>query len=151
MLLAAGVAETTGSSEAAHLIQRLWNHAPEADDELHAEAVATAARVLALRSPAARAEVAGALAAPVRVALAHIWLADQSDRDEQAALVEVAVRLHLADAAVPALDSWARARLSGWSLALSMESRFRRDARLTAGLKEMAGGRRRRPWSREGR
>jgi hypothetical protein len=151
VLLAASVHGAAGPQDAAALLQRLDDLAQEAHEDLLREAVAVAARTLTLRDPRFRTEVVNELADAARARLARAWLDERRTRDEQVALLEVAVRLHLAAVTVPELDSWARSQLNSWSLFGSVESRFKRDAELTAGLKDMAKGRRGPPWKREAR
>ncbi|MGW4639859.1 GAP1-N2 domain-containing protein [Sphaerisporangium sp. NPDC004334] len=151
MLLVAGLRETADPAGAAATLGRLEDLRPESDDELLREALACAARITADREPRFRAEVMRRLPEEARTGLAHAWLEERRSRDEQAALLEVAVRLHLAGATVPELDAWARSQLTGWSPFGSADSRFKHDPELAAGLKEMAKGRRTLPWQRDPR
>jgi hypothetical protein len=154
VMLAAGIGEASRPEDAAAILQRLEELAREAHEDLPRAARAVAAKALAERDPRFRAEVVKGLPDAARRGLARAWLAGRGSRDEEFALLEVAVRLHMADSAVPELDSWARTRLGGWSMFGSVEARFKRDAELTAGLRELrdaARGRRGRPWKREDR
>ncbi|MCW2879286.1 MAG: hypothetical protein JWQ95_3386 [Sphaerisporangium sp.] len=151
VLLAASVHEAARPGDAAALLQRLDGLAPETREDLFLEGVAAAARALAGRDPRFRTEVVKALPDTGRARLARAWLDGRRDREEQVALLEIAVRLHLAAVTVPGLDSWARSQLNSWSLFGSVESHFKRDGELAAGLREMAAGRRGQPWKREPR
>ncbi|GAA3844752.1 hypothetical protein GCM10022226_79870 [Sphaerisporangium flaviroseum] len=151
VLLAASVEEAELPEDAASLLQRLGALEAEAQEDLLREAVALAARALARRDPRFRTEVVKELPEVDRARLSNAWLDGRRSRDEQAALLEVAIRLHLAGQTVPDLDAWARSELTSWSLFGSAESRFKRDGELAAGLREMAKGRRGRPWKREAR
>ncbi|WP_181871376.1 hypothetical protein [Sphaerisporangium album] len=154
VLLAAGAGEAARPADAAAVLQRLEELAREAHEDLPAAARAVVAHALAERDARFRAEVLTLLPGAPRGALARAWLAARGSRDEEFALLEVAVRLHMADAPVPELDSWARARLGGWSISGSAEARFKRDPELVAGLKDLKDatkGRRGRPWKREDR
>ncbi|MFC4591168.1 GAP1-N2 domain-containing protein [Sphaerisporangium corydalis] len=149
VLLATGVADADRPEDAAELLRRLDELGPEADEELLAEATAVAARSLTQRDPRFRTEVVKDLPESARTALTRAWLEGRRTRDEQVALIEVAIRLHLAGSPVPGLDAWARSQIGSWSLFGSVESHFKRDAELTAGLREMSKPRRARPWKRE--
>ncbi len=151
VLLATGVGEAARPRDAAALLQRLEDLGQDADEELLREAVAAAARALTLRDPRFRAEVVKESPQAGRAGLTRAWLDGRRGRDEQMALLEVAVRLHLAAATVPDLDAWARSQLSSWSLFGSVESHFKHDGELAAGLREMAKARRGPPWKREAR
>ncbi|WP_424534798.1 hypothetical protein ACOZ38_32000 [Sphaerisporangium viridialbum] len=151
VLLATGVGEAARPRDAAALLQRLEGLGQDADEELLREAVAAAARALTLRDPRFRAEVVKESPQAGRAGLTRAWLDGRRGRDEQMALLEVAVRLHLAAATVPDLDAWARSQLSSWSLFGSVESHFKHDGELAAGLREMAKARRGPPWKREAR
>ncbi|MEU8272186.1 hypothetical protein AB0B89_34165, partial [Sphaerisporangium sp. NPDC049002] len=151
VLLSAGVGEAARPKDAAALLQRLEGLGPEADEELLREATAFAARALTRRDPRFRAEVIKESPPAGRAGLSRAWLDGRRGRDEQVALLEVAVRLHLAAETVPDLDAWARSRLSSWSLFGSVESHFKHDGELAAGLRDMAKGRRGPPWKREPR
>ncbi|MFC4532310.1 hypothetical protein [Sphaerisporangium dianthi] len=151
VLLVAGVRDAADPARAAAVLRRLEDLRPEADEELLEEGLACAARAVAERDPRFRAEVVKQLPALARAGLARCWMDARRTRDDQAALLEIAVRLHLADTTVPELDAWARAQLNSWSLFGSAESRFKHDPELAAALKDMAKGRRGRPWQRESR
>ncbi|MEV6984613.1 hypothetical protein AB0M95_25610 [Sphaerisporangium sp. NPDC051017] len=154
VLLAAGASEAARPADAAAVLQRLEELARETHEDLPAAARAVAARALAERDPRFRTEVLTLLPDAARRGLARAWLAARGSRDEEFALLEVAVRLHMADAPVPELDSWARTRLGGWSMSGSAESRFKRDPDLAAGLKDLKDATRARrglPWKREDR
>ncbi|MEV7967808.1 hypothetical protein AB0O34_17735 [Sphaerisporangium sp. NPDC088356] len=151
VLLATGVGEAARPRDAAALLQRLEGLGQDADEELLREAVAAAARALTRRDPRFRAAVVKESPQAGRAGLTRAWLDGRRGRDEQLALLEVAVRLHLAAVTVPDLDAWARSQLSSWSLFGSVESHFKHDTELAAGLREMAKGRRGPPWKREAR
>ncbi|GII60076.1 hypothetical protein Skr01_01610 [Sphaerisporangium krabiense] len=137
VLLAAGTREAAEPPDAAAILLRLEELARETHEELHAAAWAVAAAAVAELDPRFRAEVVRRLPDEARAVLARAWIAARTPREEEPALLEVAVRLHLAGETVPELDSWARSRLGGWSMFGSVEARFRRDAELLAGLREL--------------
>ncbi|MEO3812412.1 hypothetical protein ABGB17_25720 [Sphaerisporangium sp. B11E5] len=149
VLLAGAVRDAADPPAAAVLLTRLDGLGAEAHQDLVQEAVAVAARSLAGRSPRFRADVVIALPPALRPPLARVWLDGKLPRDEQADLAETAVRLHHAGVTVPSLDSWARSRLTSWSLANAVESRLRREDALAPSLREMSRGRRGPPWKRD--
>ncbi|WP_214416336.1 GAP1-N2 domain-containing protein [Sphaerisporangium fuscum] len=149
VLLAAAAGAAGGPGDAATLLRRLDDLRQEAHEELLREATAAAARWLAGRDAAFRAEVARSLPDGPRAALVRAWLDGRRTRDDRLALLEIAVRLHVSGAAAAALDSWARAELDGWGVSRSLESRLRHDTALLDGLREMTRPRRGRPWKRE--
>ncbi|WP_449066160.1 hypothetical protein [Planomonospora algeriensis] len=103
-----------------------------------------AAGALGRREPTFRTALVKALTAESRGWLVAAWLGARIGRDEQAALLEVAIRLRMGDLVVPDLDDWARAQVGGWSPFGSMEARFKNDSELAAGFRELAGAARRR-------
>jgi hypothetical protein len=119
-------------------LDRLAEPAPGVHPGLHARLVAAASAALARRPPPFRAAVLRAAAEPVARRLVGEWLrGPRLSRDEQLALLEVAIRLRNAGRVVDDLDAWARDRANGWTLFAAMDSRFRNDAELAAGLREL--------------
>ncbi|MFD1118265.1 GAP1-N2 domain-containing protein [Sphaerisporangium aureirubrum] len=149
VLLAAAVPDAPDPAAVASVLRNLDALTSEAHEDLIREALTVAAASLTTRAPRFRADVVVALPPALRTPLARAWLDGKLPRDEQVALAETAVRLHHAGVTVPSLDSWARSRLTAWSLHSSVESRLRRDEALTPSLREMSRGRRSPPWKRE--
>lgn len=138
VLTAAQTAGTENPRRVAAALDRLAEPAPGVHPGLHARLVAAASAALARRPPPFRAAVLRAAAEPVARRLVGEWLrGPRLSRDEQLALLEVAIRLRNAGRVVDDLDAWARDRANGWTLFAAMDSRFRNDAELAAGLREL--------------
>ncbi|MFI6538802.1 hypothetical protein ACIBHY_40555 [Nonomuraea sp. NPDC050547] len=84
----------------------------------------------------------------VRHWLLAVWLNPKADRGEQAALLEIAIRLHRHKLVIGVLEEWARALVNSRSRFGALESRFKADRDLWAGVQRLVEPRRRTllPW-----
>ncbi|MEV5409275.1 hypothetical protein AB0K60_10630 [Thermopolyspora sp. NPDC052614] len=122
---------------AAHL-DRLTELTPEVDQTLHARIRTALATALARRSPMYRAALLESTSEHTAGWLTGEWLRrPRPNRDEQLALLEIAIRLRRTGKIISNLDAWARERANAWSLFGSVDSRFKHDAELSAGLDEL--------------
>jgi len=138
VLLVARLAEAHHPEHAAAHLDRLTALIPEVNPALHAATRRAAAHALSRRLPAFRGSVVAAAAEQTARWLVAEWLARRRmSRDEQLALIEIAIRLRRSGRIVPALDDWARDRATGWSLFAWADFRFRHDTELAAGLREL--------------
>ncbi|WP_062443634.1 GAP1-N2 domain-containing protein [Herbidospora daliensis] len=142
-LIAARLPAAPTPVEAATAIDRLTDLTREGNAELAELTRATAAKVLATRDPRFRSTVAKAVTDATRRWLIPEWLKPRRNRDQQMALLEIAIRMRVAGVIEPRLDAWARSEVNNWTRFGSMEARFKQDAELAAGLRELAGQRRR--------
>ncbi len=141
-LIAARLPSAPTPVEAASAIDRLTDLTREGNADLAVLTRAAAAKVLATRDPRFRATVAKSVTDATRRWLIPEWLKPRN-RDQRMALLEIAIRMRAAGVVEPRLDAWARSEVHNWGPFSSVEARFKQDAELAAGLKELAGQRRR--------
>jgi hypothetical protein len=158
----AGVPGTAADDAEAVLIATRLDEAPEPADAVMAVESLTALRrrasaelvplldqvaatSLAKHGPKFRTRVLRDLDETARNRLIFAWLDGRTDRAEQAALVEISIRLSDAGVEVPELDTWAAARVNGWTPLNSLGNRLRGDPELAAGLRRLTHAKRR--WS----
>ncbi|XVQ82307.1 hypothetical protein ACQP2K_25995 [Microbispora siamensis] len=101
------------------------------------------ARTTAGQPPLARIRLLLELPAPARDWLVGAWLARKADREEQAALLEIAIRLRSEGAPMAPLEERARTVVNAWARYGALRHRFERDPELAAGLKEFMRPKRR--------
>ncbi|GII96755.1 GAP1-N2 domain-containing protein [Sinosporangium siamense] len=128
-------------------VERLTRLTERADAGFAGAVHAAAAKVLTRCSPAVRATLLRRLDDDAQDWLLASWLAAKHNRDEQAALLEIAIRLRRAGADIPRLAGWAHDLVNGWTAFTSLEGRFKKDPDLAAGLKEFTRSR----WPKWGR
>ncbi|WP_061294805.1 GAP1-N2 domain-containing protein [Herbidospora cretacea] len=142
-LIAARLPSAPTPVEAATAIDRLTDLTREGNADLAVLTRAAAAKVLATRDPRFRSTVARSVTDATRRWLIPEWLKPRRTRDQRMALLEIAIRMRAAGVVEPRLDAWARSEVNNWGPFSSVEARFKQDAELAAGLKELAGQRRR--------
>ncbi|WP_329430054.1 hypothetical protein OG339_17795 [Streptosporangium sp. NBC_01495] len=142
-LIASRLAGAPTPAEAARAVDQLTELTREGDRNLAPLARRTAAGALAGRDPRFRTTVMKRTSERTRRWLVSVWLSARIDRDEQLALLEIAIRLRSDGVVIATLDEWARSHVRNWSLFGSVEARFKRDPELAAGLRELTGPRRR--------
>ncbi|MBO3747572.1 hypothetical protein J5X84_15960 [Streptosporangiaceae bacterium NEAU-GS5] len=143
VLGAVQMADIHTPGQAVSQMERLTVLSPHIDRELQPLVCAWAAKSLAKQDTRFRMELLRRLSEPARRWLLDGWLTARAGRDEQAALLEIAIRLRRADVQIPRLDQWAEDFVNSWSPFGSMESRFKNDRELMAGLQELMKSRRR--------
>ncbi|WP_066362451.1 GAP1-N2 domain-containing protein [Herbidospora mongoliensis] len=142
-LIAARLPSAPTPVEAAIAIDRLTELTREGNADLAVLTRTTAAKVLSTRDPRFRSAVAKAVTDATRRWLIPEWLKPRRTRDQRMALLEIAIRMRAAGVIEPRLDAWARSEINNWGPFSSVEARFKQDAELAAGLRELAGQRRR--------
>ncbi|HEX8007027.1 MAG TPA: hypothetical protein VF482_11430, partial [Trebonia sp.] len=147
-LIAARLTEAPTPVEAARAIDALTELTREGHPDLMPMTRTTAAKALAGKDPRFRTTVVKSVTEPARRWLVNAWLTANRNRDQQIALLEIAIRLRMAGVIIPRLDEWARSQVSNWSMFGSVEAHFKRDAELAAGLRELTGQKRRRIFGR---
>ncbi|TDB83838.1 hypothetical protein E1264_26920 [Actinomadura sp. KC216] len=144
-----GKAITAGPARAARALEDIAA-ADGATSQLAGEAFVGAARRLARRAPAFRAELLAELSESARARLGAQWTAELPARaragraplrgaeiEQRNELVEVVLRLKAGGRAEPALEAWARAAAGRWLAAKQLESRLARSPRLRAALRDL--------------
>ncbi|GIH25566.1 hypothetical protein Aph01nite_38760 [Acrocarpospora phusangensis] len=147
-LIAARLAQAPTPVEAARAVDALTELTREGHPDLMPMTRTTAAKALAGKDPRFRTTVVKSVTEHARRWLIDAWLTANRNRDQQIALLEVAIRLRTAGVIIPRLDEWARSQVSNWSMFGSVEAHFKRDAELAAGLRELTGQKRRRIFGR---
>ncbi|GAA1005421.1 hypothetical protein Aple_050890 [Acrocarpospora pleiomorpha] len=147
-LIAARLTEAPTPVEAARAIDALTELTREGHPDLMPMTRAAAAKALAGKDPRFRTTVVKSVTEPARRWLINAWLTANRNRDQQIALLEIAIRLRMAGVIIPRLDQWARSQVINWSMFSSVEAHFKRDAELAAGLRELTGQKRRRIFGR---
>ncbi|MET8008062.1 hypothetical protein [Nonomuraea glycinis] len=143
LLLAIGLAGARTPQRAAADVGRLTALVPHLDQDLATLTLARAAKTLAKQDPLFRMALIRHLSRPSREWLLQQWLSVKAGRDEQAALLEIAIRLRDVGEPVPELEEWAQSLVNGWSPFGSMESRFKKDPELSEGLRRLMKPKRR--------
>ncbi|WP_162795180.1 hypothetical protein [Nonomuraea lactucae] len=135
VLLTEAIEDVRTPEDAAALLRELVELTWEAEAELAALVRRRAAAKLAKQDPRFRTRLVKRLTPQGRQWLVSCWLAARAGRDEQAALLEIAIRLRQAQVVVSELEDWAAALVNGGRGFAVMESRFKNDPDLHAGLK----------------
>jgi len=143
LLLAIGLAGARTPQRAAAEVGRLTALVRHLDQDLATLVLARAAKTLAKQDPLFRMALIRHLSRPSREWLLQQWLSVKAGRDEQAALLEIAIRLRDVGEPVPELEEWAQSLVNGWSPFGSMESRFKKDPELSEGLRRLMKPKRR--------
>jgi hypothetical protein len=143
VLLVTGLARARTPGHAVAEVQRLTALVRELDQEVAKLARARAAKTLAKQDPSFRLALLRQLTRPSQEWLLEQWLTGRASRDEQAALLEIAIRLREDGVLLPALEEWAHSLVNGWSPFGSMEGRFRKDRELSEGLRKLMKPKRR--------
>ncbi|WP_214109469.1 GAP1-N2 domain-containing protein [Acrocarpospora catenulata] len=149
-LIVARLPEAPTPVEAARAVDALTELTREGHPDLMPMTRDAAAKALAGKDPRFRTTVVKSVSEEARRWLVTAWLAARRNRDQQIALLEIAIRLRMAGVVLPRLDEWARSQVKNWSMFGSVEAHFKRDAELAAGLRELAGRSRRRIFGRGG-
>ncbi|TDC71906.1 hypothetical protein E1200_00645 [Actinomadura sp. GC306] len=152
LVQAYGTAITAGAARAARALAEIAGSGGTTP-QLAGEAFVGAARRLARRPPAFRAELLAALPAPVRARLGERWTAELPGRarsgraplrggeaEQRNDLVEVVLRMRTRGAADPALEAWARAAAGRWLAGRQLDVRLERSPRLRAALRDLLAG-----------
>ncbi|TQM68491.1 hypothetical protein FHX41_2137 [Actinomadura hallensis] len=152
LVQAYGKAITAGPARAARALAEIAD-ADGATPQLAGEAFVGAARRLARRPPAFRAELLAALPPPARARLGERWTAELPARarsgraplrggemEQRNDLVEVVLRLRTRGASEPALEAWARAAAGRWLAGRQLDTRLARSPRLRAALRALLAG-----------
>lgn len=116
----------------------------EAHPEVLDHAVATLAKRLRARPAFHRAAVLAQLNGDQRAVLVRAWLDGARKREEQVALIEVAIRLRARGAGDERLEAWATEQARGPMSKHLLEAQFKRDEELLKGLRELIGSKPRR-------
>ncbi|MFI0483425.1 hypothetical protein [Actinomadura sp. 9N215] len=140
---------TAGPSRAAKALDGIAA-AEGATSQLAGEAFVGAARRLARRPPAFRAELLAGLSGAARARLGAQWTAELPARaragraplrgaeiEQRNELVEVVLRLKAGGRAEPALEAWARAAAGRWLAAKQLDSHLARSPELRAALRDL--------------
>ncbi|MFC4051776.1 hypothetical protein ACFOY4_18980 [Actinomadura syzygii] len=139
---------TAGPGRAARALAEIADAG--ATPQLAGEAFIGAARRLAERPPAFRAELLAALPAPVRARLGARWTADlpgraragraplrSADVERRNELVEVVLRLRARGARDPGLEAGTRAAAGRWLAAKQLDAHLARSPELRAELRDL--------------
>ncbi|MEV0165872.1 hypothetical protein [Nonomuraea fuscirosea] len=151
VLLATGLADMRSLGHAYTEVEQLTALFRGLDPKLATLVRTRAAKNLAQYDPLFRMALTKRLPGASRDWLLDEWLAARANRDEQAALLEIAIRLREAGVLLPALEKWAQSMVNSWSPFGSMEGRFRKDPVLSDGLRRLMKPKRRGSWLRGGR
>lgn len=143
LLLTVGLAGARTSQRAAADVTRLTALVRHLDQDLATLALTRAAKTLAKQDPLFRMALIRQLSRPSQEWLLKQWLTGRASRDEQAALLEIAIRLREGGEVVPELEEWAQSLVNGWSPFGSMEGRFKKDPELLEGLRRLMKPKRR--------
>ncbi|MGW4423123.1 GAP1-N2 domain-containing protein [Streptosporangium sp. NPDC004631] len=143
VLMATGLASMSTPGHAAGAVDRLTDLLRHGDPGLTGVVLAWAAKALARQDVMFRMALLRKLSGPSLGWLLDAWLGGRANRDEQAALLEIAIRLRRSGLVIAPLEEWAQALVNSWSPFGSMESRFKHDRDLSAGLRELMKPRRR--------
>ncbi|TMR01075.1 hypothetical protein ETD83_15605 [Actinomadura soli] len=149
LVQAYGKAITAGPARAARALDAI-TAADGATPQLAGEAFLGAARRLARRPPAFRAELLAELPDRARARLGAQWTAELPARaragraplrgaeiEQRNELVEVVLRLRARGRAEPALEAWARAAAGRWLAAKQLDSHLARSPELRAALRDL--------------
>jgi hypothetical protein len=143
VLLATGLAGARTPGHAVGEVERLTALVGEVDQELATLVRTWVAKTLAKQDPGFRLALMRQLSRPSSQWLLDLWLAARANRDEQAALLEIAIRLRGAGVRIPRLEEWAQSLVNSWSPFGSIENRFKKDRELSEGLRELMKSKRR--------
>ncbi|MEU8148386.1 hypothetical protein [Nonomuraea sp. NPDC048901] len=124
-------------------VERLTALAGRLDAELAALVRALAAKTLAGQDPAFRMVLVRELPRRSQDWLVDLWLAARPSREEQTALLEIAIRLRGHGVLISSLDEWAHGVANSRSPFAFMDSRFKKDPELHEGLRELMRSKRR--------
>ncbi|MFI0407460.1 hypothetical protein [Actinomadura sp. 3N508] len=149
LVQAYGKAITAGPARAARALADI-TAADGATSQLAGEAFAGAARRLAQRPPAFRAELLAELSGTARARVGAQWTAELPSRaragraplrgaeiEQRNELVEVVLRLKAGGRSDPALEAWARAAAGRWLAAKQLDSHLARSPRLRTALRDL--------------
>lgn len=149
VLLATGLSRVRTPGHAAGEVERLTALTGHADPRLLTLARAWAAEKLTEQDPPFRMALLRQLTRAAREWLVDCWLVARASRDEQAALLEIAIRLRGAGVVDAALEEWAHSVAGSRSPFGPVDSRFKKDPELSEGLRDLMKPRRRRLLRRE--
>ncbi|SEH00144.1 hypothetical protein SAMN05444920_115123 [Nonomuraea solani] len=143
VLAATGLAHAGSLNQAVAEVERLTGLNPRIDPELVTLTRDRAARTLAEQEPKSRTALMRKLSRQSRDWLLEQWLTARPNRAEQAALLEIAIRLREEGVHVPRLEEWAYSLVRGRLPFGSVDSRFRKDRELAEGLRRLMKPKRR--------
>ncbi|GAA0417534.1 hypothetical protein Acor_20600 [Acrocarpospora corrugata] len=135
VLIAIGIADHRTVPPVAVAAERLTQLTAHASPALATQILTHAARSAAGFDPAFRTALLRKLSDRTLDWLLGAWLDGKLNRDGQAALLEIAIRLYLVHDEIEELRSWAHDLVHGWNRFTTLEGRFKKDRELAHGLR----------------